>query len=107
VTVIGWLTCVVPATVSAVSDASEWYDPATFDVMSNGIDTEPPAVGGEVLTFHSEPFTGAEGMFAPLEPVRFSAPQFTPESGSPVPALPSPGPSPGNVWFGPYENVMP
>src|SRR3954454_7226650 len=45
-------------------------------------------------------------MFVPLVPVRFSAPQFTPESASPVPALPSPGPSAGNVVFGPYEYVI-
>src|SRR2546423_855528 len=43
-------------------------------------------------------------MFAPLVPSRFSAPQFWPEAGSPEPALPSPGPSPGNVWFGPIED---
>src|SRR5205823_2153251 len=103
VTVSGWSTCVVPATVSAVSDAREWYDPRACDVMSNGIDTEPPAAGGMVWSSHSEPSAGAEARFAPLDPVRFSAPQFTPESGSPEPAFPRPGPSPGEVWFGPYE----
>ena len=33
-------------------------------------------------------------MFAPLEPSRFSAPQFWPESGSPDPALPASAPVP-------------
>ena len=63
----------------------------------------PPAVGGVVLTVHSEPLAGAVAMFTPLVPVRFSAPQFWPESGSPEPAFPRPGPSPGKVRLGPYE----
>ena len=58
-------------------------------------------VDGELL-----PFVGADAMFTPLEPSRFSAPQLTPESGSPEPALPRPGPSPGKDRFGPYENVI-
>ena len=61
----------------------------------------PPAAGGAVFTDHSLPFGGAGVMFFPLVPVRFSAPQFWPEAGSPLPALPRPGPSPGNVRFGP------
>src|SRR5689334_2480677 len=55
--------------------------------MSNGMDTVPPAVGGVVCTLYSVLFAGAEAMFAPLEPSRFSAPQLTPESPSPVAAL--------------------
>ena len=102
-TVIAWFTCVVPATVSAVRDAIEFHVPGFFDVMSKGMVTEPPAVGGEVLTLNSWPLTGAEAIFAPLEPVRFSAPQFWPEDGSPEPALPRPGPSVGKLRFGPYE----
>src|SRR4051795_5676216 len=97
---------VVPGVVDEVIVASLCHVPVFLLVTSNGIDTEPPAAGGVVWTRHSEPFGGAGVMFAPLVPSRFSAPQFTPESGSPVPALPRPGPSPGNVWFGPYEYVI-
>ena len=45
-------------------------------------------------TWYCEPSAGAVAMFAPLEPSRFSAPQLTPESGSPVPALPASAPVP-------------
>src|SRR3954465_15681379 len=92
-----------PCVLFAVIGAPEWYAPAFFEVMSYGIVTEPPAAGGVVWRRNSEPLAGAIAVFAPLVPSRFSAPQLTPESGSPDPALPRPGPSPGNVAFGPYE----
>src|SRR4029079_6536738 len=66
----------------------------------------PPAVGGEVLTKYSEPLAGADGMLTPLVPSRFSAPQLTPVPGSPAPALPRPGPSPGKEVLGTYEIVI-
>src|SRR3954465_15137563 len=96
----------MPGVLFDVIEATEWYVPAFFEVMSYGIVTEPPAAGGVVWRRNSEPLAGAVAMFAPLEPSRFSAPQLTPESGSPDPALPRPGPSPGNVPFGPYEYVI-
>src|SRR5882672_2368059 len=88
-------------------EASEWNVPVFLLEMSYGIETDPPAVGGEVWARNSCPLTGATATFAPLEPSRFSAPQFWPESGSPEPALPRPGPSPGKDGFGPYEYVIP
>src|SRR5262249_1884659 len=75
-------------------EATEVYEPACFAVMSYGIETDPPAVGPVVCTWYCEPSAGADAMFAPLEPVRFSAPQLTPESASPVPALPASVPVP-------------
>ena len=77
-----------------VIDATECQVPIFLEVMSYGIVTEPPAVGGVVWTRYCVPLAGADAMFAPLVPSRFSAPQFSPESGSPEPALPASGPVP-------------
>jgi hypothetical protein len=93
----------MPAVTFDVRLAIVSYEPGVSAEASYPKVTVPPGVGGVVLTRNSEPFAGAEAMFTPLDPVRFSAPQFTPESGSPTPAFPRPGPSPGNVGFGPYE----
>jgi hypothetical protein len=96
------VTTVLPGVWSDVSVASEWNVPVKVLHVSNGNVTAPPGTGPVVLTRNSCPLTGADAMFAPLVPERFSAPQFWPESGSPEPALPRPVPSPGNVRFGPY-----
>ena len=72
-----------------VIDATEFQVPTSPEVMSYGIVTEPPAVGPVTLTRYCVELAGADAMFAPLVPSRFSAPQFWPEAGSPVPAFPS------------------
>ena len=87
-------TCVMPGVRFDVIEATEWNVPSFFEVMSYGMVTEPPAVGPVVWTWYWEPSAGAPAAFAPLVPVRFSAPQLTPESGSPVPALPASVPVP-------------
>ena len=81
-------------------EATDRYVSGFFAQMSKVMVTLPPAVGGRVCTRYSLPLAGADAMFAPLEPSRFSAPQFWPESGSPEPALPA-------VQVGwPYEYVI-
>ena len=69
-------TWVMPGVRFDVIEATELQVPGFFEVMSYGIDTEPPAVGGVVWTWYWEPSAGAVAMFAPLVPSRFSAPQF-------------------------------
>ncbi len=76
VTVTGAATAVTPGVVSDVIEASEWYEPGFFEKMSKLTTTVPPGAGGVVLTSHSVPSAGADARFAPLDPVRFSAPQF-------------------------------
>ena len=92
---------VFPGVTFEVMLAIDLYVPACLLEASYTIDALPPAVGGLVSRNHSLPFGGAGVRFLPLVPVRFSAPQFWPEAGSPLPALPRPGPSPGKVRFGP------
>jgi hypothetical protein len=77
---------VVPGVRSEVSLASEWYVPGTALLkMSNGIDTMPPGTGPPRTGRYSEPSAGADGMFLPLVPSRFSAfPTPSPSYGGSV-----------------------
>ena len=95
----------MPGVTFDVIDAFDLNVPGRFPMTSNVTEAVPPAVGPLVSTRNSWPLTGAGEMFFPLVPSRFSAPQLKPVPGSPAPALPRPGPSPGKVRFGPYEIV--
>ena len=86
-TVSVFTTCVVPGVTSDVMLATDLYVPAFFDEASYVTAAEPPGVGPLRFGRHSVLFAGALAMFFPLVPVRFSAPQFMAEPGSPVAAL--------------------
>src|SRR4029079_8582316 len=87
VTVSVVTTWVMPGVRFDVIEATEFQEPCFFEVMSYGIATCPPAVGPLRTGRYSVLFAGAEGMFFPLEPSRFSAPQLIAEPGSPAPAF--------------------
>src|SRR4029079_10009440 len=85
VTVIATGAIVVPGVWSDVSEASEGYVPGSALLKSSrGIDTMPPRTGAPRTGRYSVLFAGAAGMFLPLEPSRFSAPQLIPVPGSPA-----------------------
>src|SRR3954447_2492625 len=71
--------------------------------MSYGITTWPPAVGGLRLTPYCVLLAGADAMFLPLVPSRFSAPQLIAEPGSPAAAFAAPYEivtcSPAGPWW--------
>ena len=59
-------TWVMPGVRFDVIEATEWYVPGFFEVMSYGMVTWPSACGPVVWTLYSELLAGAVAMFAPL-----------------------------------------
>ena len=84
---IGSVTIVVPFVWSVVMEATDGRVP-TFELKtSKGNVTWPPGTGPLRTGRYSELSAGAVERLMPLEPSRFSVPQFIAEPGSPAAAF--------------------